>query len=320
MNNIRKHRGASVIEVVLGIALMVSMIGFAIPFFLEQYRDREAAAYADHLKRMVSALHQYQYYKITEESVPSTDDSSWPLELNNLMTDYPNRFWVNCSVTDEDEGNCVRPDYVPWSTDKLTSLAQPDDPIAPFYSHLVITIPMSKLVSDTKEYLRWSVPLMTIPGAKKTDSQDIEITLRQATQSLIYDNLLMRSGENKLTDNWDVGGHAITNASEFSITNTDGTMTSVSEGLVSIHSLSPWDSLKKPSCPEGLTPNATAALGGVEVAYPYTLTGSIKPYISNETSTTWTFGLNAYVINENNNTYQLLSKGEIIVLVQCKQS
>ncbi len=320
MNNIRKHRGASVIEVVLGIALMVSMIGFAIPFFLEQYRDREAAAYADHLKRMVSALHQYQYYKITEESVPSTDDSSWPLELNNLMTDYPNRFWVNCSVTDEDEGNCVRPDYVPWSTDKLTSLAQPDDPLAPFYSHLVITIPMSKLVSDTKEYLRWSVPLMTIPGAKKTDTQDIEITLRQATQSLIYEDLLMRDGEKTLTGHWDVGGdYAITNAKDFTIANSDGTGISIMEGLTFIYSVEPYSLLRKPTCPDGMTPEPKVAIGSIEVEYPMVLAGNIKPYIMMETDTHWSFSIDAYVVDAELGTYYRNEQGEIMVFVQCKR-
>ncbi len=316
-----KHqRGIGLIETVLGIVLVLSIAGLSVPFLMERQKDQEAIAYADHLKNTVTRLHQYQYYKITEEGSSPTSVDSWPQTLNHLMTDFPNRFWNSCTLAQESNDECVRPDYVPWNTQRLTATTTPDMTAAPHYMHYVVTIPLSTLAHDTKEYLRWSVPLMTIPGAQKTATQDIEITLRQVTQSLLYDQFVWRDGNKTLTDDWDVGGqHAISNARDFTIRNSDGSITSVSEGLTHIHSLKPWESLKKPSCPSGLSPDITLSIGSIDITYPNTLTGSIKPYVSSETSNHWTVSIDAYVINANNNTYQRLNTGEIIALTQCRK-
>lgn len=314
-----KHqRGIGLVEMVLGIALTLSIIGLSAPFLMERQKDKEAIAYADHLKNTVARLHQYQYFKITEEGSSPTSADSWPQTLNHLMTDFPNRFWNSCTLAQESNDECVRPDYVPWNAQRLTATVTPDMTAAPHYMHYVVTIPLSTLVHDTKEYLRWSVPLMTIPGAQKTATQDIEITLRQVTQSLLYDQFVWRDGNKALTDDWDVGNQSITGVKDITIVNADGTETSVAKSLVSTYQLKQWDQLKKPSCPQGLRPEPVLAIGSLNVVYPYTLTGSMKAYVASETSTHWTVNIDAYVIDTRDGTYRVLSNGEIIAMVQCK--
>lgn len=315
----KRERGFGLVETILGLALLASALALIVPFLLDLHKDRHAVIYADHIKTVISRVQQYHHFKVTEERVPSSDADSWPATLNHLMTDYPLRYWNECSTAQEANSECVKPDYVPWSRERITSRVDATAMTPPYYSHMVLTIPLSTLMMDTKEYLRWSVPLMTIPGAKKTPAQDIEITLRQATSALIYDGFVLRTGDKTLTDDWDVGDHVIGNAKDFTIRNSDGSVSSISEALVYVHSLKPWDSISKPSCPDGLRPELTLSLGALDITYPFTLVGSIKPYVSNETSTHWTVTIDAYVMNNQNNTYQRLNTGEIIAFTQCKR-
>lgn len=314
----KKQQGFGLIEIVLGIVLLSTVALVAVPYLLEKRKDDHAMAYADHIKNVISRLHQYQHYKVSKERIPATDVRSWPTSLDGLMTDYPLRYWNDCSAAQEANSECVRPDFVPWTTTRINTRTQTDNTTAPYYSHMVLTLPLSTLISDTKEYLRWSVPLMTIPGAKKTATQDIEITLRQATSALIYDDLLLRTGDKALTDDWDVGNQSITGVKDITIMNADGTEMSVAKSLVTTYQLKQWDKLKKPSCPQGLRAEPALAIGSLNVVYPHTLTGSIKAYIADETSTHWTVNIDAYVIDTRNGTYQVLSNGEIIAMVQCK--
>ncbi|MFM2588262.1 type II secretion system protein [Vibrio sp. TBV020] len=314
----KTQRGFGLIEIVLGVALLSSVALVVVPFLLEQQKDRHAIAYADHIKNVISRLHQYQYYKVSEERIPATDSRSWPSTLNGLMTDYPKRYWNECSTAQEANNECVRPDFVPWASTRIDSHTQTDTTTAPHYSHMVLTLPLSSLVADTKEYLRWSVPLMTIPGARKTATQDIEIILRQATSALIYDGLVLRTGDKALTDDWDVGNQSILGVQDLYINNSDGSTTSVAQGLVSVYSVKQWEKLEKPGCPQGLAPEVSLSVGAINVISPYTLIGSIKPYIANETSTHWTFNIDAYVLNTQTNKYQVLSNGDIVAMVQCR--
>lgn len=278
----RRERGFGLVEVILGLALLASTLVLIVPFLLDKQKDHHAMVYADHLKNVISRLHQYQYYKVTEERIPVTDADSWPASLNHLMTDYPLRFWNECSTTQEANNECVRPDYVPWSTKRIDSRVQTQTTTPPYYSHLVLTIPLSNLVMDTKEYLRWSVPLMTIPGAKKTATQDIEITLRQATSTFIYESFLPRSGDKTLTDDWDTGGNAwITNIEGMSLRNSDGSQYSVAAGLQRSLTVASGSFIPRHSCPAGHTPDLDVMIKSIEPqnsANKFTSLGSFAPY------------------------------------------
>lgn len=184
-------------------------------------------------------------------------------------------------------------------------------------SHLVLRFPLSSLARDPKSYHRWAKVLIGLPGAKRV-GYDIEITLRQATLAIMYENILMRDGNVELKSDWDVGNKQISNANDFTIRNSDGSQTSVAKGLVTIYHVKQWERFKKPSCPKGLKPKAQLSIGAINVKYPFTLTGSITAYIAREDRTTWQANINAYVLNQETKKYRVLSDGEIIAMVQCQ--
>ncbi|ARR47839.1 hypothetical protein CAY59_26790 (plasmid) [Vibrio campbellii] len=313
------QRGFGLVETVITLALIMTIVGISLPFLLEQRKDDGANAYANHVRVLIERIHQYQYFKITEEGVNPSSKESWPATLESLMTDYPLQYWNSCSAAEEQNGDCVQPDFVPWSRSRIASYFQTDASNPAFNTHLVLRFPLSELASEPKDYTRWSNVLMDIPGAQRVGN-DIDITLRQATLALMYDNIVMRDGYTTLTDDWDVGGeHAISHVRDITIRNSDGSVTSVSQGLINMHTVQPWGEVPKPSCPEGLAPKVTLAIGEVDVEYPYTLTGSIRPYVYDEDANNWTVNIDAYVVNVEANTYQRLSQGEIIAMTQCTQ-
>ena len=313
----RAQRGFGLVETAITLAIVLAIAGITLPFLLEQRKDDEAKAYANHIRVLIERIHQYQYFKITEEGVSPSSKESWPATLESLMTDYPLQYWNSCSAAEEQNGDCVQPGFVPWSRSRIASYFQTDASNPAFNTHLVLRFPLSELASEPKDYTRWSNVLMDIPGAQRVGN-DIDITLRQATLALMYDNIVMRDGYTTLTDDWDVGGHKISNAEDFTIRNSDGTQTSIAQGLVTIYHVKAWEEFAKPSCPEGLTATPQLSLASVDVIYPYTITGSLKPYIASETATTWAANIDAYVINTETKEYNVLNSGEIMAMVQCK--
>ncbi|AUI88951.1 hypothetical protein BS333_21460 (plasmid) [Vibrio azureus] len=311
------QRGSALIETILALSLILALVGISLPFLLDQRADEEAQAYGRHIRGLIERIHQYQYYKITELGIEPSSKNSWPQSLSRLMTDYRNQYWNSCSTAQERNGDCVRPDYVPWSNARVTTKFR----TAKNQSHLVLRFPLSSLARDPKSYHRWAKVLIGLPGAKRV-GHDIEITLRQATLAMMYENILMRDGNVELKSDWDVGGnHAISNVRDVTIKNSDGTTTSVVEGLVNLHSVKPWDTVPMPSCPRGLRPDITLSIGQIDIKYPYVLTGSVKPYVYRVDNRykRWTVSIDAYVTHVERQTYHRLSRGEIVAITRCKK-
>ena len=313
-----KRQGGFLVETVLGLVLFLGVLAaFIIPMQLEKQRDEAAESFAKDIRYLITRIHQYQHHKVTVEGERAAEAASWPSSLPALVTDYPGRFWNECSTSAENSGECRRPDSVPWSNNRISSATEVNNAAAPYNTHFLMFIPTAALLGDAKEWTRWTAPLLKIPGAEIAMG-DIKITLRQATLALMFEDIVMRNGEATLTATWDVGNQKITNLNDLNIRAADGTQTSVAQGMVSTYRLEPGESFRKPKCPSGLVPDPILAIGNLDVEQPYSLVGSVKPYVSSENSTHWTVDIEMMVINNTTGNYEKVRKGEIVALAQCK--
>ncbi|CAK1810075.1 putative type IV pilin PilA [Vibrio crassostreae] len=319
MNSALKQRGVGLVEFLITLGLILAIVGISYPVYHNYQEDKKAKAYGEHIRVLIERIHQYQYYKITEEGVDATSKASWPATLDNLMNDYPEQYWGSCTIDRELNGECKLPDYVPWSPSRLRTYFYTDlTHIPAFNEHLVIRLPLSELDSDPKEWTRWSSVLINIPGAKRTGN-DIDITLRQATLALMYENIVMRDGSVTLTEDWDVGGeYGITNAKDYTILNSDGTQKIVSKGLVNVVTVKHGERVYKPACPQGTTPDIMLSIGNIYIASDYELTGSQKPYLITTTNDYWDVGLEVRVKSLITGDLTKSSSGEITAFTQCK--
>ena len=313
-----KRQGGFLVETVLGLVLFLGVVAaFIIPMQLEKQKDEAAESFARDIRYLITRIHQYQHYKITVEGERAAEAKSWPSSLPALATDYPGRFWNECSIKAETSGECRRPDAVPWSNSRIGSMTEVNYATAPYNTHFLLFIPTSQ-ITDAKEWLRWSNPLMKIPGAKMIMG-DVQITLRQATLALMFEDIVMRNGEATLTADWDVGGDSkITNVSDITLKGNNSQI-SVSEWLTQTHVVPANGALKKPDCPKDMTPDISLSVSSLDVRYPWTLSGSIKPWIT-DWGIEWSVGLDMTLYNITTGEYrQESSSGNVLAVVQCKK-
>ena len=320
MNSAFKQRGVGIVEFLITLGLSLVIVGISYPAYHNYQEDEKAKAYGEHIRVLIERIHQYQYYKITEEGVDSTSQASWPATLDNLMNDYPEQYWGSCTIDRELNGECKLPDYVPWSHSRLSTYFYTDlTHIPAFNEHLVIRIPLHELDKDAKEWTRWSNVLIDIPGAERAGN-DIDITLRQATLALMYENIVMRDGFTTLTGDWDVGGaHGITNAKDVTLRASDGSQIPVSQYLVSVSRAQHGDWIDKPQCIAGQTPQYKLSISKVEIdTRYYTLLGGTKPYLINETATRWQVGMSTIVKINSSKQQTKVTTGEALLIANCR--
>ncbi|WP_439146833.1 hypothetical protein [Vibrio sp.] len=317
MNSGFKQRGVGIVEFLITLGLSTALIIVVLPMYLDYRADEKARAYGEHIRVLIERIHQYQYYKVTEEGLDPASEETWPATLDNLMTDYPEQYWGSCTIDQELNGECKLPDYIPWSHSRLLTDHDRELILHTFNDHLILQFPLSELKGDPKEWTRWSSVLMDIPGAKRV-GQDIEITLRQATLALMYDNIVMRDGNATLKGDWDIGGeYGITNAKDYTIAASDGSQISVSKRLVTIEGVSHGDTVRKPKCSKGLSPQLTLSLSEIPTLRDYDYLISFKSYIESQNSNFWTIGIDSTMRNANTNKHEMTHHGKSTALVQC---
>ncbi|PML73714.1 hypothetical protein [Vibrio sp. 10N.261.52.A1] len=320
MNSAFKQRGVGIVEFLITLGLSLVIVGISYPAYHNYQEDEKAKAYGEHIRGLIERIHQYQYYKITEEGVDATSKASWPATLDNLMNDYPEQYWGSCTIDQELNSECKLPDYVPWSHSRLSTYFYTDlTHIPAFNEHLVIRIPLSELASDPKEWTRWSSVLIDIPGAERAGN-DIHITLRQATLALMYENIVMRDGFTTLTGDWDVGGaHGITNAKDVTLRANDGSQIPVSSKLSESTTARHGEWVDKPQCISGQTVQANLSISSVDVdTRHYTLLGGLKPYILSQTATQWRVGMSISVKVNSTGQEAVITSGEVLLTASCR--
>ncbi|RJX68654.1 type II secretion system protein [Vibrio sinensis] len=314
----RKQGGYGLLDVLLALSLTTVILLILIPMGIRYYQKKQVDEYVASLKSTIVQMQLYQYHKTSQEGFSSNPFfpefmDSWPASFDALMLDYGGAFKELCGPLNEAAGACVRPDTVPFTTQKLT-LEQVMGPTNKVY----LVIPTSTLPDDGPR-ARWGLPLLAIPEAQLRTNGDIQINLRPLTKSIMYDEFLRKDGSVHLTNDWDVGGnHAIVNTKDVTILNSDSTQKIVSRGLSETTTLKHGEWLKKPSCPTGTEPRIWLALGYINVSNRYTLTGSQKPFIDTETTTHWEVGLEVRVENNETGEFAISNDGEILAITQCK--
>ncbi|MFA0053274.1 type IV pilin protein [Vibrio echinoideorum] len=315
-----KQRGFGLIETVITLSLILAIVGISYPAYHNYQEDEKAKAYGEHIRGLIERIHQYQYYKITEEGVDATSKASWPATLDNLMNDYPEQYWGSCTIDQELNGECKLPDYVPWSPSRLPTYFYTDITHIPALNeHLVIRMPLSELASDPKEWARWSSVLIDIPGAERAGN-DIDITLRQATLALMYENIVMRDGSATLTEDWDVGGdYGITNAKDVTLKASDGSQIAMSQRMASITRAKHGEWVEKPKCIKGQVAQATLSIASLDIdTRYYTALAGVKPYIINKNDSHWQVGLSIRVKQKSTGRETVVDSGLVSVAAYCR--
>lgn len=317
----KRQRGLGLLDVLFALALLGLIYAGGARVLMSNKETHAAQDYRVRIEQVIEALQKYQYQQRTIKPTVAVIDE-FPTELNDLVT-TDEQFWINCTEADEAAKRCIRPDYVPWTRERIgyeaghKGITIGTDVRDVAYAQL--TFPLSSSVIEPIYRAKWATELLKMPYAKAQTNGDIMVTVYDPLLSQLYDEFLQRDGSVALTDDWDVGGdYSITNAHDVTILNSDGTQKIVSQGLVDIYTVAHGDRVEKPSCPEGSQPYIALGLGKIFISKDYELTGSQKPYLLSEGSDYWQVGLEVRVKSLLTGALDKSSSGEITAFTQCK--
>lgn len=318
----QRQKGFTLIETLIALSLFaLAVTGFFRMWNI--YKEAHAADnYRAQIELVIEALQKYQYQQRTL-GVSKIDE--FPTNLTDLVT-TDEQFWINCSTADETARRCVRPDFLPWTSQRIKySAGHKTVTVGATRKDIAfaeLTFPLSATVIKPDYRAKWAAKLMTLPYAKQQTNGDIKVTVYDPLIAQVYDAFLQKDGSVQLTDDWDIGGeHAIMNAKDYTLKNADGSQTLVSQGLSNFYSVKHKDKVPKPRCPIGLKSSIKLALGYIRIEKEYQLVGSQKPYLikSGETPTEWQVGLEIRVKNLDTGDFGKANTGEIIAITQCRR-
>ena len=299
-------------EMLMVLGIFGIVMAFTVPLYIIKIKKDERDDYGIYLASVTKALSEYQYQKVVIDFIPTGSRLSWPISLDALMRDYSGIFWTNCSSVQEQEGLCKRPDRIPWSTKKIAY--EVESKLENSYALLTISMPPK----STPEYSRWLSSMYRIPDLEILPNGDVRIKVKPLLTAKVYRDLVHRDGSTNLTDDWDVGGkHSIVNAKDFTVLNSDGTHRRLAAGIVSVGTYKNNDYIKKPACPEGLTPD-------IQVAIKSILTPSVAilsvaqstAYVEDYYSREWVIKLD-YQAKLKDGTVALLHTGDVNATILC---
>ena len=227
-----------------------------------------------------------------------------------------------CSTTDNQNGKCRKAEQTLWGT--TMTLERVTLPLSTGWRGLnQLTIPLPPVTEAFKfEHDVHVATLLKLPFAHFDESANtITWQVRQVGEELQHDGLVRRTGDNTtLLGDWDVGGtFAITNASDVTVRNSDGSQRSLAAGptyLVAKHD----ERINKHKCPTGLTPEIITGPKGLfnetNVPVAFNNVGAQRSYTV-PSSTYWTIKLDYYANIQG--TTQILHDGEINVVLVCQK-
>lgn len=318
-----KQKGLGLLDVLFALALLGLIYAGAAKVLMTQKETNAAQNYRIRIEQVIEALQKYQYQQhTTKPPVPVIDE--FPTELNDLVT-VDEQFWINCTEADEVAKRCIRPDYVPWTKQRIgyeaghkgITIGSEIRDVA----YVEMTFPLSNSVIEPMYRAKWATELLKMPYAKAQSNGDITVMVYDPLLSQLYDEFLQRDGSVTLTDDWDAGGnHAITNAKDFTIANSDGTQKIVSEGLVDVWTVEHGDKILKPSCPANTEPKIALSISYIRVNKEDKLSGSVRPWVQSETSDYWEVGLSSRVNVVDTGEIKESFLGKIQALTFCRKS
>ncbi|MGL6262145.1 type II secretion system protein [Vibrio sp. WXL103] len=313
-----KQRGA----MIAGMMLTLTVISIGTMYYT-QYRTQQhilnnTESFYNHIVFLRQQIHAYATDRYLD-GWPVNGSGIFPSRLSDLEGNY----YPSCSDTDNAAGFCRKVDQTPWGSIPTSSYRRVPVPSAsnPQYyrAEIDIALPSKTDPLVSRERSATLSLLAQLPNVNYNDvTNTLTVRVDRPDKAFAYQALVKRSGDDStLTGDWDVGGtHAITNARDLTIRNSDNTQTLVSQGLTYVVSLTHNQYLDKPSCPSGLTPEPSLTIGSVTAPTGFTLTGHTKPYIKFENSNRWQFGLDIGAVDSTGTT-QNIHTGEIVALIQC---
>lgn len=314
----QRQKGFTLLETLIALSLFaLGITGF---FRLWSINKETHAAdnYRAQIELVIEALQKYQYQQRTL-GVPKIDE--FPTNLTDLVT-TDEQFWINCSTADEAARRCVRPDFLPWASQRIGYQAGHKSVTiggnVKDVAFAEMTFPLNPTVIKPDYRAKWAAKLMTLPYAKQQPNGDIKVTIYDPLLAQLYDAFLQKDGSVPLTDDWDVGDKALSNVSDMFIRNADGSQSSVSKRLTETYVMQHNGKVFKPACPIGLSASIGFGIGQINVGREYQIFGDLKPYIQAETSKYWQLGLDVRVKNLTTGRTELLHTGDILAFAQCK--
>ncbi|PMM64850.1 hypothetical protein BCT54_17300 [Vibrio splendidus] len=183
--------------------------------------------------------------------------------------------------------------------------------------HYVLTIPdVDTLGESDRDALRSKLYQFGVNESDDGKRFDIKIPMKDSTVS--HSHLVHRNGSKTLTGDWDIGGdYGITNAIDYLIAASDGSQISVSKRLVTIEAVSHGQSIRKPACSKGLSPNLILNIGEVGDHQVYDYLANFKAYIEHQDSTSWIVGIDTVARNVNTKKLEKTHIGKATALVRC---
>lgn len=314
-----KQHGLALLDVLFAMALLGLIIAGSTKWMAIQKEKNAAVDYRERIEHVIEALQKHQYHQHIIKA-PTTEE--FPLQLNDLVT-ADEQYWIHCTEADEAARRCIRPDYVPWSAERVDYISgQKDVTIGSdiqTIAYAMLTFPLSRTAIQPIYRAKWATELLKVPYAKAQANGDITVMVYDPLLSQLYDAFLQHDGSVPLSDDWDVGGKfAVTNTKDLTILNADGTQKIVSKGLVNVSTVKHGERVYKPACPEGTTPDIMLSIGNIYIASDYELTGSQKPYLITTTNDFWDVGLEVRVKSLITGDFSIRNEGEITAFTQCK--
>ncbi|SGZ07452.1 Hypothetical type IV pilin PilA, partial [Moritella viscosa] len=184
MNTQKKQYGLTLIGTMLSLSIFSIMLIAWTRIAVDQLEKRNAVEFREHIELVTTQIQKYQYYQVTKKGIIPSASASFPLNLDGLMTEYPDRFWPSCSMTDERNKICKRPDGLPWSNLKIGYRLTFSG--APSLPSVVLTFPLSNKVLTANDRSRWASELLRLPFAKNQANGDITITIHDPMISHVY--------------------------------------------------------------------------------------------------------------------------------------
>ncbi|MGR6830990.1 type II secretion system protein [Aliivibrio wodanis] len=316
-----KQRGlASVVALaIVAAALTLGIREWSAMLTQKQIQDNSQSFY-NRIVYLQTQFHAYMSDKYLSGSSINTQ-FIFPMKLSDLEGDYI----PLCSDEDNKKGFCFKYNQTPWG--EITAhdyrLVPLPNGIDPTHWRAELDMELPPKNDEALKYEREMTLQMfaKMPNIIIDDEKD-KITLRidRPDKAFAYESLVKRSGDDStLLGDWDVGGnHAITNAKDYTIKNSDGTQQSVAIGLTHIYTVEHGQWLQKPSCPQGTTLESTFTISEINPQRNYLLTGLQRAYLQAETPTHVQVGLDVGAKHKVTNRAVTLHLGKVTALLQCK--
>ncbi|GAL15776.1 hypothetical protein JCM19233_6798 [Vibrio astriarenae] len=200
----KRQQGFGMLDMVFALALAGTLFVAYAGFMQRQKVEFDTQNYAKRIEHLIDALQRYHY----QQKLNDADTIyHFPSELNDIITPEE-QFWLNCMVADEQARYCARPDYVPWTTQRIDYIAGEKQVTLKHGLRVIayaeLTFPLSAIAPEYRA--RWASPLLALPYAKRLANGDVKVSVYDPLLSQLYDEFLQRDGSVPLTDDWDVGG------------------------------------------------------------------------------------------------------------------